>query len=939
MKTRTLGRRLVFCTVLLLLVGGASAQHAGLNLQLESVRPQSIGADAFQALQPVDSPLESILYDKEHDWANDKKIDRELYKFNVEWGTGDTVAVKRNLSQRAVDGLKGRPFERGVKWHTEQSVTLTPFAGTSLSYGEQTNETVDAANISLGATQAQTMGLKQSFGGGLSGGTVDFSRTVTKNLKPSEEDPFAAMALTNTKVNENLALTQGFSMLGQGASFEYKRDLTSTGTPGEYAKTQATEGVKLAMPLWGNTNFSAQYLRSHSNQEMGLHQQTKGMSFARKFSSGDAAVSYLTDVKRVKNNTTETTTQALKVPFRFDGTVFAAAYDAKTVQVNDKLMSEARSANFATKVGGNDVTGSWSRNMVCKGGKDQQTTKMAFSLPINFYDDKITFNFASDGTQSDTTVVKKQRTAALAVPLSHFQKGARFDYVVKGLQKKAGQPFTETRTAKLIMPLTMLDTLVQSEFQKITTRQNGKQTVQYVGQAAFPVQMFGQKIDTWNQYVAVNRPDGTEQDQIHTRVTVPTKPGPLVMQRRTITTTAVNGEARRTRIMNVVSPRVPLHALVSLQADMERKGLPDGVDQRTDHLNLQAKPMRAMVVNADYRVRDLGNDDKTKDRQLDWAYQLSPRLDLNARYLEREQLDRSPFIQRTMVVQHKNQKPSDLRMKAALTSTDTGVVNGDLFKLVDLGVGDPKKLGLSLRYQEYDEKKLTGLGDPIIRFGLQSGDPSSVHWVFGYEDCKGRAEPHRMYSVGLPVGDTTLKLGFSQNAVDPMSPPKKKVVRLADAYDASVSRKVFSDVDLSVGYRYLQFDDDAPGAQRTDQFLQMNVKGGKAEGGGALTLAYRSGDFATLNAKKPHLTPESELEFSYNKKWTDTSELVLSLNRKLVPDAAKDAADGYQGSIRFNKQWTDSGMLTFELARTKLPFSKETLKDGYEGTVQFNYEF
>ncbi len=893
---------LVVCVLLLSSIGGAWAQRAGLNVKLESSRlegVQATSAGTVESLQPLGTPLESILGGRSDGWALGQ-TDRDLYKLDLEWGASDRVSVKRNVSQKRV-AAKGRPFDTAVQELTEQSVGLTPFAGMSFSMSRKRTETTDLGLVSLGATEVEATGLAQKYGSGRTAGALSFKRTVTETLKPQAEQADSMLALTERKEEQELRLTQGFGVLGKASQLEVVRGVATSYKPDDYTREQASDAVRLSTGLWAQTSLAGVYERSHSNQSEGLHSQHRNLALSRKFATGEAKVAYDFTASRRAGATTETTTQGFNLPLRIDGKAVAAAFSSKTVQNDTDVLSDERKITFASKLAGNDVTASWARNIVLKSGQDNKTTSAAFALPMRLFGDKASFSYTSNSQQIGAAMQKKERVTAFALPLSHVRAGTSFSYQVKGLEQVGKDP-QEMRTARLLMPLSLFGTTVATESERTTTHTPSGKTLQFLTKATAPLRIAGRKVDTENQFTAINRPDGTQQDQFSTRVSIPFRPGAVVVQRQAVTDTAADGTEKQMRTVTITAPRVALVGPTSVQADMEMKAGTDGTDTRTTHLNLQAKPVAPVTLSADYRLKDLGPDQETTERQLDATYALSDRLSLNARYLDREQLDRSPFIQRTMVVQRKAPTPGDLRLRAAVTSTDDGAVDGDLLKVVEVGFGDPKALGVNVKYQEYDEAKLVTLGDPVVEFGLEHGDIKSLNWTLGYGDSKSRPAPRRHYGIGFPMGDTSLKLAFSQNPQDPTD-PKAQRIRVADMYDAALSSKVFGDLALDLGYRYCAYPEDVEAAERVDQWLQIKLTGGKSEDGGAVQIGYASGDFVTLDKTKPERTPLSTLSVRYEKKLSDLGSISLNLNRTNVPESISDLKDSYEGRLQFEHRF------------------------------------
>jgi len=172
-------------------------------------------------------------------------------------------------------------------------------------------------------------------------------------------------------------------------------------------------------------------------------------------------------------------------------------------------------------------------------------------------------------------------------------------------------------------------------------------------------------------------------------------------------------------------------------------------------------------------------------------------------------------------------------------------------------------------------------------------------YAVAYQDHKGRPQPYREYGVGIPLGQASLGLKMAQNAIDPRD-PKKQAIRLADVYDASLSGTIFGDMSLGLAYRYCEYDTTSPTSEQTDQWLQLKVSGGQASKGGALQLAYASGEFIDLVENKLEKTPTSKVSVQYEKRWKDEgNRLTLQFHRTIMPDPTS-AENNYEGRLQFD---------------------------------------
>jgi hypothetical protein len=930
----------------------------------ESVRPVPMGDSVRESLRPVDNPLESIIGDPNGDWARGK-ASRDLYSNNFVWGALEGVEFARSYSQKRTEA-KGTPFNTALREETNETLKITPFESTVVTYGRLRSETLDLAKVSLGATEVETLGLTQKYGAGDTAGSFSFSRKVTDTYKPDALNPLAPLALGQSVQETSMNVSQGFSAGAQGGKFEWTRTLTSTQRPNQYANEQATDALRLNLGLWNASNFTGLYERTHSNRASDQQVQHRAFGFTQKLRGGEMALALDNSVQRVGGVETDTLARSLKLPVSVGGQVMNIAYDSKFVDRPDKRVGDARSAsivtklhgqdavasckqdftvkspsvrersvvqslklpirmggtvstfafdtntlvrnetdvlsdvrnlNFASKLGGRDVQASWSRNLVDKGGQDQATTKMAYTVPFSFLGSPTSLTFTSEALQFGTAVQKKTRNFAVSLPLSQLQKGAAASYTVTGTQA-AGNPMQEVRTASLLVPFSFRGHGATSEFSRSEIEVQGAVTTQFTARAGLTLPVLGRDWKTENQYIAVNRATGAEQNQMKTQITIPFKSGNAVVVREQTEDIAPNGTQQETRVVTLSAPKIVVGSTTSLQADMQIKDSPALENQQTAHAKLETRPLPQVTLVADYLTQDVAKNKELTQQQLDATCALTNRLSLNARYLEREQLDKSPFVQRTVVVQHKAASPSDMQLRAAFTSTDDGKTDGELMKLVEVGVGDPKTMKVNVAYQEYDEAKLTSLGEPTIKLGLTHGDANSVRVMLGYEDQKSRPAPLRNYGIAIPLGDTSLRLGFSENALDPTD-PKQQRLRLAEVYDASLSRKLGADLGLDLGYRYLDYPDGAKVPEDVQQWFQVKLTGGNAERGGAVQFAYASGDFVELNKDKPQNTPTSVMSLNFERKWSDAGSVTLKLNRTNMPLATGDLKDTYEGRLQF----------------------------------------
>ena len=872
--------KVILLIMLCLLPMMGFAQHAG--LKVESVNPSGVSMESFS---PLRSPLESIIGDPNGEWVSGN-ANRDLYRFDVGFGD-DSLSVTRNFTQTRVEA-KGSPFGTGVREDLTQGIKLSPLSGLSISMMRTQSETMDLGGQSLGASEVEALGLTQGYGRGTTAGTMSFSSTRTDAFAAGSDPLGARLSLARTVRDTRFGLSQGFS----GGRFDYSRGMTSVQRPNLLAEIQNMESFGLSSTIAGLA-MMANYERSSGDRPDQLQMQRRALSLTRKFNGVDAGVTYENVTRRISGVVEEATKQGYRIPLSLNGTPFAFAFDAATIQRNGLVLSDDRKASFLTRLGGNDISGSWARAIVKKDGIDNITSNMAFSLPINFRGSKILMDYSSIGTMVGNAITKKDRLATLAIPLGSMIRGSAFTHEIRGMQA-AGKPTIELRTSRLILPFMLGGHEVTTDIQRISQRTDGVRTEQLIARASSMVMLFGRNIGTEAEFGTTTRDAGGELRVSRARLSVPFRPGPVIIERRSTRDESTTGSVSEVDVVNMVSPRVALGPRASMQADVMMTDQSAGVDQQVSHVSVMGSPAPRVMMTADVVKNEVG-DRGAETLTVDTAYAVSDRLSVNARYLEKGNLDGGPLVNRVVMLQRKGDA-GGLNLRAGVTSMADGVTDQPMRSLVEVGIGDARRMGVSLRYQEYDEAKLVGFSEPMVRLQLERGAPGSLRMVFGFEDQAGRGGPMRRYGIAIPVGRSSLDLGFSQNMVDPRD-PKAARIRMASVYDAKYSATVFGDVTMDLGYRF--FD---PETAEAASWFQVRLSGGKAEEDGAIQLGYSSGDFVTLDVK-PERTPTSTLSLRYDKRWTEDGTVSLMLNSSTVPQDQVDMKDSYETRVQLERRF------------------------------------
>jgi len=671
------------------------------------------------------------------------------------------------------------------------------------------------------------------------------------------------------------------------------------GVTADNAYTETTTAKYQAPLRLLGTPLAVGFTSSTVQVNQALVSDVRALNLASRLNNQDIAGGWSRNTALTNGVYVETKTQTGALPLRMLGNAVAVSFNSTTVQNNGVEAADNRSINVATRLGGENLAASWARALNPVNGTAQKVTTGRFTLPVSFFGEKLNLAYNLDALHVNNVLQSATRTVSAAVPLARFLPGANYTLAASSY-RAAGQTHQQWLTQNLTTPISIGGKGYTTDhmYRQITSAAGDGH--QWVTNASGPISLLGRTVSASGQYAEALQPDDSGSQRLATDLSVPFKPGALTISRVRATTIASGGaSSSTTATTNIAGPRVPLNARASMQANVSLLDQPSG-DQRTTHLNLQAKPANPLTVEADYTLSEFEKRRSLAQHQLTASYALSQRLSLNTRYLEKEQLDQSPLIQRQVVLQRKAASGQDLSLRAALANVDSAAAEGDLLRLVELGFGDARAVALSMQYQEYNEADLAVLAAPTVKVSLQHGTDSTLNWLFNYQDAAGRLEPLRQYGVGIPVGGGgRLKVSLTQNPLDTADATGATIKRM-DMYDASLSGKLLGDVGMSVAYRC--YDSTAHAnlyARDLDQYVQLQLSGGSAEGHGQVQISYANGEFVPANATNVAWTPKSTLTVKYEKKWSDVGSLSLNLNRTNVPEGYAEVSDTYEGRLQF----------------------------------------
>jgi hypothetical protein len=438
--------------------------------------------------------------------------------------------------------------------------------------------------------------------------------------------------------------------------------------------------------------------------------------------------------------------------------------------------------------------------------------------------------FTETGTALDQT-----RTTHLLVPLAMVNKTTSVDYTILGQDKGAG--LIETRTAKFLNPLRISGRTFGAEETYITLRQAGSST-----------------------------------DTLLTKLSAPLAGGQAVIQRQTVTTATAAGETEQ-RQLSVVLPQIKVGDNLSVQAQRTSNEVVGTSTEDVTNFSVTAQPVKPLQVEARYQIDDKGDLQAVKSRQLHTKWLVAKDLSVQGHLTQSEIAGGTEnALQLVEVVRDRDKSGVGLRAGLASYQTPDQQVEGA--RRVEIAAGQPSGLAVSAAYSEYDAASMARYpDDALVALSVQHGDPKDFAVRWRYEDQPTRVAPLQAVDVAMPALGGSLQMSYQSN---PMA-PDGKTVRQACQYDATLGRKVCRDVNLQVGYRYLDYNEQ----DLVDRNIRIQLDGGKETGIGKLALAYYTGDFCV--PKPNELTPGSTLDLSYARAWGDNSKLTLTVQRKTAP--------------------------------------------------------
>lgn len=486
---------------------------------------------------------------------------------------------------------------------------------------------------------------------------------------------------------------------------------------------------------------------------------------------------------------------------------------------------------FTLKFSGGDAPLGFSRVDTLANGVASTVEKVDVSAPFMWYGAKVIAEHHSLFTETGSAL-DQTRTTHFLLPLAMLNKGTVVDYAIVGQDKGAG--LCETRTAKFVNP----------------------------------VQISGKTFGAEESYITLRQP-GTSSDTLLTKLSAPLAGGQAVIQRQTVTTATATGETEQ-RQLSVVLPQIKVADNLSVQAQRTTNEVVGTSTEEVTNFNVMAQPVKPLQLEAQYQIDDKGDLQATKSRQLHTKWAVANGLSLQGHLTESEIAGGTENVLKLIEVIRERDK-SGIGVRAGLASYQTPDMQVEGARRVEMTAGKPAWLAVSAAYSEYDAASMARYpDDALVALSVQHGDPKQFALRWRYEDQPTRVAPLQAVDVAMPALGGSLQMSYQCN---PMG-PDGKTVRQADQYDAALGRKVFGDVNLQVGYRYLDYNEQ----DLVDSNIRIQLDGGKEAGIGKLAVAYYTGDFCVPKANE--VTPGSSLDVSYARAWGGNGKLTLTLQRK-----------------------------------------------------------
>ncbi len=932
---------------------------------------------AVERFHPTATSLQTIMAG-EGAWALGRRGETGLQKLQFQAVPG--LGLQRQFSESVIS-RKGALLGTAIQRDLIDSLTLDVTPATQLGFSREINNVRDLSSAMLSGSMKETLSLAQSFGAGHSSGIFEY--------KQIEATKFAPGRNPDRLLTEVIALQTG---LGKG--YDVSAKLTTTDAPDYFGLHQRVEEFGVGLPMMGGTGklaLSSFQEREgiHSKQvrkldaavplalsggegRLGFSQVTKvidgqaeetrtfdlatalamfggessvvyqriatdkgGLSSAKQtldlqtpldtILSGASFAHKIEQIKEKKKPDREVRTTVLETPWQAFGADTKLTLQRTTTRQEDRYTT-GYDTKLLTQLEGQPLSVQLQSSRVAGGGAHSNTDVLQVDMPKLALVGDSTIEYDINVTHKDGTKTSRP-TMALAIPLGFVADQAKFSHILRQVERKK-KPTQEVRESILELPADLFGVTAQFKHTRTSVREPNDYRI--VHDSIFSVPLAGESLKLTRKATNIPGEDGVER----IRETIVDLPEFKLF----VDNAWITGEH-----------------LIS-----ERSGRDD---HRTTDVDVEVEPARAVKVIGNYRIHDEGAKD-SRDRRLFSSWHLQKDLSLNLFFHQLNDLDNLARVVRSVYVKRQSSS-NGLGVQAGYTTWGRQGEKADASHDVRVSFGDPRKLSIAARMSEYDEKKWQRYDEPVLQMTVQSGDPGKLSVKLEYEDASKRLAPMRGIKLAFPALGGDLQVGAVQC---PMG-EDGKTIQLAHLYEASLKRKVLTDVNLDVGYRYWNYEKPQEDGA-TIQYLHLQLEGGQEDRGGKVAVGFRTGDFVAAPSDKKKPRPEALVDLSYVRRFGDLGRIRLALHRPQFARPGQKLEESIEGqlecgdldisyksgvavprengqkvvpisvlSLSYEDRWSDESRMVITLYRTTPPETSSELTRSIEGRMEYTTSF
>ncbi len=833
-------------------------------------------AGLWEGFQPNRPRVQGLLQTEGAWAANQPVADIDSYDLSITAAPG--LDLHHNYKQSLVqhnNALLGKAWEE--KLIDGLSLELTP--RTKLAISQETSTLTNLQQTLLSGTESRTVSLIQAFGSGDSSGSLHLAQTKLQQFSGAG-DP---QELTTHIMALQTGLGEGYDLAAKLTNtdspkviglhrhqVEASLALPFSGGDGQIAFSKLTESegihdkqvktTDLVAPLalfggQGKAEFH-QNITSKDGQE--TEERTVRLFCPLESVRSGSSLSYsLEPVHRKNAPTQQVRTTAFQTPLGFLGTTGDLSLKRITVREPNRY-EHGYDAHLTTQVQGQSLSLRTRVKHISNNGTPETVRQLTLDTPtLHLLGDETTLEYHLHITKHDDQEVQRPRLA-FATPLHFMGDKAGLTHSIEQIERKR-KPTQELRTTALQVPFNMFGTPAKFEQNRMTMREPNQYEIRY-----------------------------------RSYLTILISGEPLELERQAINIPTDNGINRQRRFF-IQTPKFQLFTdWAGIKGNHLINEYSQRSTQRSTNINLTAQPIKRLDLAANYQIQDDGPGQTTRFRKVTGRLDMGKHLALNARFEQHNSQDDSATSLRHLYLTKDKIGASSLGVQVGYITWGGPGKDWAPANDVRFAWGDPEKLDVKLQFTEYDQKKWQRLDQPVVRLALEHGAPQGLNMKLEYADQPGRPARERGLHFALPALGGTMQLGYVEHPLDRHG----KNVLPATWYDFGLSRQVFGDITLDVGYRYCDFSQPVSPEQVT-QFLKLKIVGGQETKGGKVDISYLSGDFVPQpNPKKP--VPASVLDLKYTREWGDRGRLILTLQRRIPPANAHDLERSCEGRLEYS---------------------------------------